>query len=100
MSDVQLGHDPAPQDDDLLAERRFREALRAAREARTSENGAVGAVEAAVASYCRALRKRGMSPQDALKQAKRVIDEVIDGHQASVAERAVTVCIAHYYRAD
>jgi hypothetical protein len=35
-----------------------------------------------------------------LIDAKRVIEEAIDGDDVRVAERAVESCIRHYYRAD
>jgi hypothetical protein len=35
-----------------------------------------------------------------LVDAKRVIEEAIDGDDAPIAERAVECCIRHYYRAD
>jgi hypothetical protein len=35
-----------------------------------------------------------------LRDAKRVIEDVIDGEDATMAERAVLSCIQHYYRVD
>ena len=60
----------------------------------------LGEVEAAAAHFCRALRQRGVSPERMLIDAKRVIEETIDGGDVLVAERAVESCIRHYYRAD
>ena len=55
---------------------------------------------AAAAHFCRALRQRGVSPERMLIDAKRVIEQAIDGDDVLVAERAVESCIRHYYRAD
>src|SRR6478672_6537827 len=60
----------------------------------------LGEVEAAAAHFCRALRQRGVAPERMLIDAKRVIEETIDGDDVLVAERAVESCIRHYYRAD
>ena len=60
----------------------------------------LGEVEAAAAHYCRALRQRGVAPERMLIDAKRVIEETIDGDDVMVAERAVESCIRHYYRGD
>ena len=60
----------------------------------------LGEVEAAAAHFCRALRQRGVAPERMLIDAKRVIEETIDGDDVVVAERAVESCIRHYYRAD
>ena len=60
----------------------------------------LGEVEAAAAHFCRALRQRGVAPERMLIDAKRVIEETIDGDDVMVAERAVESCIRHYYRAD
>ena len=60
----------------------------------------LGEVEAAAAHFCRALRHQGVPPERMLIDAKRVIEEAIDGDDAPVAERAVESCIRHYYRAD
>ena len=78
------------------AEEQFRDAL--LRSHRT--HGFIGEVESAAAQYCREMRRQGHSPERMLKDAKRVIHEVIDGDDAPVAERAVLSCIQHYYRAD
>ena len=50
--------------------------------------------------YCRALRQRGVTPERMLVDAKRVIEQTIDGDDVPIAERAVESCIRHYYRAD
>ena len=60
----------------------------------------LGEVEAAAAHFCRALRQRGVAPERMLIDAKRVIEETIDGDDVVVAERAVESCIRHYYRGD
>jgi len=59
----------------------------------------VGEVEAAAAHFCRALRREGKSPESMLVDAKQVIEQTIDGENMRVAERAVSSCIQHYYRA-
>jgi len=78
------------------AEIRFKDALLRSHRSREF----LGEVEAAAAHYCRALREQGVAPERMLKDAKRVIEEAIDGDDAPVAERAVESCIRHYYRAD
>jgi hypothetical protein len=60
----------------------------------------LGEVEAAAAHFCRDLRRQGVPPERMLIDAKRVIEEAIDGNDVPVAERAVESCIRHYYRAD
>jgi hypothetical protein len=79
-----------------IAEQQFKEAL--VRSHRSREY--LGEVEAAAAHFCRALRREGVPPERMLVDAKRVIQEAIDGDDAPVAERAVESCIRHYYRAD
>jgi hypothetical protein len=78
------------------AEMEFRQAL--LRSHRSPES--LGEVEAAAAHFCRALRQQGVAPERMLTDAKRVIDDVIDGDDVPVAERAVQSCIRHYYRGD
>jgi hypothetical protein len=78
------------------AEARFRDAL--LRSHRSREY--LGEVEAAAAHFCRALRQQGVAPERMLVDAKRVIEEAIDGDDAPVAQHAVESCIRHYYRAD
>ena len=78
------------------AEQQFKDAL--VRSHRSREF--LGEVEAAAAHFCRALRREGVSPERMLVDAKRVIEEAIDGDDAPIAERAVECCIRHYYRAD
>jgi hypothetical protein len=87
-----MGAEPEPND----AESDFRRAL--LRSHRTREY--IGEVESAAARFCREARRRGHPPERMLRDAKRVIAEVIDGEDAMVAERAVLSCIQHYYRAD
>jgi hypothetical protein len=54
-------------------------------------------VEAAAGDFCRLHRLAGHSPERALLDAKAVIEETIDGHDATVAERAVTRCIERFF---
>jgi hypothetical protein len=84
--------EPAPSD----AESNFRRAL--LRSHRTREF--VGEVESAAAQFCREARRNGHPPERMLRDAKRVIEDVIDGEDATMAERAVLSCIQHYYRVD
>jgi hypothetical protein len=76
------------------AEEQFREAL--LRSHRSREY--LGELESAAAHFCRALRQQGVAPERTLIEAKRVIEDVIDGDDVPVAERAVESCIRHYYR--
>jgi hypothetical protein len=62
--------------------------------------GFIGEMESAAAQFCREMRRQGHPPERMLRDAKRVIEEAIDGDDAPVAERAVVSCIQHYYRAD
>jgi hypothetical protein len=78
------------------AAQRFKQALRHSHQSREF----LGEVEAAAAHFCRALRDQGVPPERMLKDAKRVIEEAIDNHDAPIAERAVESCIRHYYRVD
>jgi hypothetical protein len=57
----------------------------------------IGELESAAAQFCREMRRQGYTPECMLKDAKRVIEEAIDGEDAPVAERAVLSCIQHYY---
>jgi hypothetical protein len=88
----------AAQDDKAIASARlrFRQALLESRESRSN----VGEVEAAAAHFCRALRDIGHSPQSMLIDAKKVIEDAIDGENVPIAERAITSCIQHYYRPE
>lgn len=88
--------DPAPASQHAAVEESFKQAL--IRSHRSREF--LGEVEAAAAHYCRALRQRGVPPERMLVDAKRVIEEAIDGDDVPVAERAVESCIRHYYRVD
>jgi hypothetical protein len=78
------------------AENNFRRAL--LRSHRTREF--VGEMESAAAQFCREARRNGHPPERMLRDAKRVIEDVIDGDDATMAERAVLSCIQHYYRVD
>lgn len=73
---------------------RFHDALLQAHRVRSD----IGGVEAAAAHYCQVLRGQGCPPERMLVEAKRVIEEAIDGEDVRVAERAVQSCIQHYYR--
>ncbi|MEO6526876.1 MAG: hypothetical protein ABIP93_09655 [Gemmatimonadaceae bacterium] len=88
--------EPARAFGDGSAEQQFKDALLRSHRSREF----LGEVEAAAAHFCRALRHQGVPPERMLVDAKRVIEEAIDGHDAPVAERAVESCIRHYYRAD
>lgn len=78
------------------AEAKFRQALLRSHQSREF----LGEVEAAAAHFCRSLRQRGVPPERMLIDAKRVIQDVIDGDDVPVAEHAVESCIRHYYRGD
>ena len=84
----------SPQSD--AAETQFRQALLRSHRSREF----LGEVEAAAAHFCRSLREQGVTPERMLIDAKRVIDDAIDGDDAPIAEHAVQSCIRHYYRAD
>ena len=86
VPDIQGGNEEEQFKQALLRSHRSREFL--------------GEVEAAAAHYCRALRQRGVTPERMLVDAKRVIEQTIDGDDVPIAERAVESCIRHYYRAD
>ena len=88
--------DPAPERPNAAVEESFKQAL--IRSHRSREF--LGEVEAAAAHFCRALRHQGVPPERMLVDAKRVIEEAIDGDDVPVAERAVESCIRHYYRGD
>ena len=83
-------------DSALSAQADFRDALLRASHTRES----IGQVEAAAAQYCRELRRLGLPPERMLRDAKRVIEEAIDGNDSLVAERAVQSCIQHYFRSE
>ena len=87
---------PAPDSPGAADEETFRQALIRSHHSREF----LGEVEAAAAHFCRALRRLGVPPERMLVDAKRVIEEAIDGDDVPVAERAVESCIRHYYRAD
>jgi hypothetical protein len=88
--------EPAPEGPNAAAAESFKQAL--IRSHRSREF--LGEVEAAAAHFCRALRHQGVPPERMLVDAKRVIEEAIDGDDIPVAQRAVESCIRHYYRAD
>ncbi|MEP6729554.1 MAG: hypothetical protein ABJE10_02895 [bacterium] len=83
-------------DDDQVASarERFREALLRSKRSRSS----IGEVEVAAGKFCQALRRIGHTPERALIDAKRVIDDTIDGDAVGVAERAVASCIRYYFQ--
>ena len=87
---------PTPEPAGAAVEETFRQALIRSHHSREF----LGEVEAAAAHYCRALRQRGVTPERMLVDAKRVIEQTIDGDDVPIAERAVESCIRHYYRAD
>jgi hypothetical protein len=74
----------------------FRQALLHARQSRKN----VGEVEAAAARFCETLRRAGQTPEGMLIDAKKVIEDAIDGDDVPTAERAVTSCIKHYFRPE
>ena len=88
--------DPTPEPQTALVEETFKQALIKSHRSREF----LGEVEAAAAHFCRALRRQGVPPERMLIDAKRVIEEAIDGDDVPIAERAVESCIRHYYRAD
>ena len=88
--------DPAPEPQTALVEETFKQALIKSHRSREF----LGEVEAAAAHFCRALKRQGVPPERMLIDAKRVIEQAIDGDDVPVAERAVESCIRHYYRAD
>ncbi len=55
-------------------------------------------LESAAGRFCMLMRQAGNSPERTLIDAKAVIDETIDGHDATVAELAIRNCIEHYFR--
>jgi hypothetical protein len=87
---------PAPDQSSAVVEETFRLAL--IRSHRSHEF--LGEVESAAAHFCRALRRQGVPPERMLIDAKRIIEDAIDGDDVPVAQRAVESCIRHYYRAD
>jgi DNA-binding GntR family transcriptional regulator len=96
MSELQEHEDASMAQRAAEAERQFHDALIQAH--RT--HGFVGVLESAAAQFCRELRRQGVPPERTLRDAKRVIEQAIDGDDAMVAELAVVTCIKHYYRAD
>ena len=86
----------AQQDEEAIsaARKEFREALIQSYLSRKD----IGQMEAAAAQFCQALRRSGQPPERMLIDAKRVIEEAIDGDDVAMAERAVSSCIQHYYR--
>jgi hypothetical protein len=87
---------PTPEPAGAAVEEKFRQALIRSHHSREF----LGEVEAAAAHFCRALRRQGVPPERMLVDAKRVIEQAIDGDDVPVAERAVESCIRHYYRVD
>jgi hypothetical protein len=96
MSVVQDGGEGPAEQRAEDAEERFRSALLRSAKSR----GFIGEMESAAAQYCREMRRQGHPPERMLRDAKRVIEEAIDGENGPVAERAVLSCIQHYYRSD
>ncbi len=60
-------------------------------------HGQYDELEAAASQFCQMLRSQGVTPEGVVVHAKRVIADAIDDHDRGVAERAVTMCIRHYY---
>ncbi len=97
MSVVQDGGSDSPEQQHAeTAEMHFRNALLRSHRTR----GFIGEMESAAAQFCREMRRQGHPPERMLRDAKRVIEEAIDGDDVPVAERAVLSCIQHYYRVD
>ena len=96
MSAVVQDGGESPDSSAVTAEQLFRDALLKARRS----HGFIGEVEWAAAQFCREMRRQGHPPERMLKDAKRVIEQAIDGDDVPMAERAVRSCIQHYYRAD
>ncbi len=89
-------HRESGQDPVSEAVESFRSAL-----LRSHRDGAfIGELESAAAQFCRLMRQQGYAPEEMLKDAKRVINDAIDDENTRVAERAVQVCIQHYFRED
>jgi hypothetical protein len=83
-----------PNESELAAARlEFRRALLKSHETRKD----IGEVEAAAARFCQVLRRRGHTPEAMLIDAKRVIEDALDGDNVPIAERAILSCIQHYY---
>ena len=72
----------------------FREALLAASRSRNAD----GQLEKAVSTFCHGAKVLGRSPERVLVDAKQVIEEAIDGDNARLAERTVSLCIQQYFR--
>ncbi len=72
----------------------FREALLAANRTRNAD----GQLEKAVSTFCHGAKLLGRSPERVLVDAKQVIEETIDGDNARLAERTVSICIQQYFR--
>jgi hypothetical protein len=96
MSELQENEGASQEQRAAEAEQQFHDALLKAH--RT--HGFVGEMESAAAQFCRELRLQGHPPERMLRDAKRVIEQAIDGDDVRVAERAVMSCIQHYYRVD
>ncbi|MEO7455863.1 MAG: hypothetical protein ABIY52_06350 [Gemmatimonadaceae bacterium] len=81
-------------DDDVVAARdKFRAALSYSHATR----GGIAELEASAATFCLLMRQAGHTPERTVIDAKAVIEETIDGHDATLAERAVSRCIEHYF---
>ena len=87
------GIEPGGDDVDRARED-FRVALVAANQTRNAERQ----LEEAVAAFCRGSRLLGRPPERVIVDAKQVIEEAIDGDNATLASRAVSSCIQHYFR--
>jgi hypothetical protein len=96
MTAVENRGDEALEPGGADAEEQFRSALLRSHQT----HGFIGEVESAAAQFCREMRRQGHPPERMLRDAKRVIEQAIDGDDQKVAERAVLSCIQHYYREE
>lgn len=94
-TDGQRAAEPNESDVDMKrAKADFREALLAANRTRNADRQ----LEKAVSTFCHGEKLLGRSPERVLVDAKQVIEEAIDGENARLAERTVSLCIQQYFR--
>lgn len=60
--------------------------------------GGMPELEATAGRFCMLMRLAGHTPQRTLIDAKTVIEETIDGDDATLATAAVSRCIEHYFK--
>ncbi|HEX9484658.1 MAG TPA: hypothetical protein VF929_08750 [Gemmatimonadaceae bacterium] len=60
--------------------------------------GSFDELDDAASSFCLLLKQLGYSPEQTLIDAKKVIDDALEGHDIPTAERAVLMCIQQYYK--